>query len=496
MRWSLRNQFLVPVLGLIATVLAGTSLLNAWFSQRSARASIDASLQQIAQTLTETRIPLTPVVLQQMRGLSGVEYVVTRNGEVVSSTLAGPDGAMAGSSGLLPATSGTPGLTREYRLAGSDFLHSSFPVRGTVAGQGLQLHLLYPLENWRRAWWRAVLPSLWSGAGGLLLAAVVAILVAQRVTVPLHRLRKQVDAIARRDFLELDAGSGTDELAELGRAVNRMSGMLRDYEQEVRRHEQLRTMGQISAGIAHQLRNSATGCRMAIGIQALRNPTGDTEPLTVALRQLDIMEHYLRSFLDLQRRGSTAGPRPSEVVCLQAVVREVLALMGPMSEHLGTRLTAELPEPPVLVRGSRFDLEQLLVILVRNGLEAAAAPAGRMEPARVTVAVFDHADRVGCVVSDNGPGPADSVRSRLFQPFVSDKPEGTGLGLSVARSIAVEHDGEIAFERVAEQSRFVVSLPAIRGEPGGMPRAAVPTITGAGQSAALEAPNPGEPLQT
>ena len=73
-------------------------------------------------------------------------------------------------------------------------------------------------------------------------------------------------------------------------------------------------------------------------------------------------------------------------------------------------------------------------------------------------------DRVALAVEDSGPGPAESVHEKLFEPFVTEKPEGTGLGLFVSRQIAEAHGGSIRWERRDGMTRFIVELPVIGGE--------------------------------
>jgi signal transduction histidine kinase len=123
-----------------------------------------------------------------------------------------------------------------------------------------------------------------------------------------------------------------------------------------------------------------------------------------------------------------------------------------------------------MLSGDADSLEQMLINLVVNAVEAASRPeearksGGRKAEARkrVDVSISCNDDRLVVEVSDTGEGPADAVQSTLFDPFVTAKPDGTGLGLSVARQIAQAHGGEIAWERSNATTRFLVDLSAAR----------------------------------
>jgi signal transduction histidine kinase len=113
------------------------------------------------------------------------------------------------------------------------------------------------------------------------------------------------------------------------------------------------------------------------------------------------------------------------------------------------------------VIGNAERLGQVVINLVLNAVEAAAANAAATGNAgRVVVRLAaDSGQRLQLSVADSGAGPAESVRETLFEPFVTEKPDGVGLGLSVAREIVEQHDGEIAWHRADRMTYFTVELP-------------------------------------
>ena len=174
--------------------------------------------------------------------------------------------------------------------------------RGTRAdGDSGSLVVLYSQERWSAATWQAAYPALVAGAVAVLAVVVVTTLLAQRFVRPIRRLGDQTARIAQGDFTPVGVGKVDDELRDLAVSINRMTERLGQYEREVRRSEQLRTLGQLGAGMAHQLRNAATGGRMAIELHQRQCAAAAGEDLEVALRQLRLMESYLQRFLTLSR---------------------------------------------------------------------------------------------------------------------------------------------------------------------------------------------------
>jgi signal transduction histidine kinase len=464
--------------GLILAALVAVSVLNAYLSVRRTRLQIEAVLTQVTETLAQPNFPLTDSVLRRMRGLVGAEFVLTDlAGDIAASSAdrhAFPD--LPADRERLDQTK--PVLARLIVIGDRSYFHTSVRLRGhSGASRAGTLHILYPEANYRQAWRDVVYPPLAVGGIAIVLVIGLSLAVASRVTRPLGRLQDQVNEIAKGNFRSLPVPPRRDEIADLSCSVNRMAEMLARYEAEVRRNEQLRTLGQLGGGIAHQLRNSVTGCRMAIELHARQCPL-DCESLDVAKRQLELMEKYLQKFLSLGR----SEKKPHRRVVLQSVVDSVLSLVGPTARHVGVELTSELADDPIEVDGDADALEQLLANLLLNGIEAAscrrladgevyddksadATPrawnGGSTIPApQVIVSLHRLDDRVRLEVVDTGCGPAEGVATRLFEPFVTEKPDGTGLGLSVAQEIAIAHGGQIRWQRRDGKTCFTVEIVA------------------------------------
>jgi C4-dicarboxylate-specific signal transduction histidine kinase len=128
--------------------------------------------------------------------------------------------------------------------------------------------------------------------------------------------------------------------------------------------------------------------------------------------------------------------------------------------HVEVEIALARELPPV--EGLRAQLGQVVVNLVANACEALAPVDG---PRRITVSTAERDGYVELVVSDNGPGLADGVKAQLFEPFVTTKPGGLGMGLAICRSIAERHGGRLTAETPAEGGvRMTLTLPAAVSE--------------------------------
>src|SRR5262249_45213591 len=132
----------------------------------------------------------------------------------------------------------------------------------------------------------------------------------------------------------------------------------------------------------------------------------------------------------------------------------------PQCRHMGLALLWQPPTEDIPLLGDAAQLEQMIHNVLGNAVEA-AGPGGS-----VTVALRWEEQSRTCVleVSDSGPGPAPAVAEPPFEPFVSGKPEGVGLGLAVARQVAAAHGGSITWRREGTQTVFRIELPCTEQE--------------------------------
>jgi signal transduction histidine kinase len=466
MRWPLRLQIMLPMAAimLLSVLVVGGS--GAYLAATATKARIDAQVSGVAQILAESNFPLTDAVLQQMKALSGAEFALVDNsGNVVASS-----GASGQFNEHLKAESPND---RRSVLRGDHvwvrdeaFFHSTLELRKERrTGQIGTLHIFYPEREYRRAWQSSIFPTLGFVALALPAVMILAAVTASTISRRMNLLQRQVDRIAEGDFRQMVVSDRDDEIRALSHAVNRMASMLAEYEHQVRHTERMRTLAQLGGGVAHQLRNSATGCSMALDLHSEECSTGETcESLNVAKRQLRLMEEYIQRFLQL---GKPAEDFRSDVIDLPILIDNLLPLVQPAARHGGVALEWDRDRSVHgEIVGDASAFSQLVINLLLNAVDAAAdAWATSSRPGRVVVSLAEKpAGRLALTISDSGDGPAVGGRDQLFQPFVSKKPDGVGLGLWVASEVAARHGGRIDWQRSEDMTHFTVELPAAHAE--------------------------------
>jgi two-component system sensor histidine kinase PilS (NtrC family) len=242
----------------------------------------------------------------------------------------------------------------------------------------------------------------------------------------------------------------------IGRVVNFQDlTELRRLEQHMRRAERLATVGQLAAGIAHEIRNPLASISGSIELlrQAPLASDDDRTLMAIVHREIQRLNVLVGDLLDY------ANPRPSQPVDfdLGVLVRETLQVSR-ADRALADVEIATAADEPLLVHADPSKLRQVVWNLVRNAADAAAA-GGK----HVRVEARRAGEQTTITVEDDGPGiPPDRI-GRIFDPFYTTKQKGTGLGLATCHAIVAEHGGQIDLEsEVGKGTKVVVRLPTGR----------------------------------
>jgi signal transduction histidine kinase len=471
MRWPLRLQILTPMAVILVVTVGCVSALNAWLAAARVRAEVEGQLRDVAATLEKTNFPLESNVLQQASALCGAQLLILdETGRPLASSLSepwtGPPPA--------PVTNWRELRLRESVAMGGSLageLHFTAGVkldRRAVGGRVVELFFFYPERTWREATRQAALGPLVIGLVALVLVGAAAWWVAASVTSPVHRLQEQLHKLTAGNYQSIPLPRRDDEIRDLAAAVNELARQLAQYEEEVRGNERLRTLAHLGSGIAHQVRNAATGCRIAIDLYERDHSENGgklaDDRLQIAKRQLSLIETHIQRLLALGKPSTPVRERLE----LAGLLEDTLELVRPTADHLGVELKSPADWPNAAGEGDGEALQQMLVNLLINAIQAVAPQAATSTaegapPPCVTLEASLSGSTLTIAIIDNGPGMPDHVAAKLFQPFQSNKPGGTGLGLSVARQTARLHGGEIRWRREDGQTRFWVELPDWHG---------------------------------
>ncbi|HVI00585.1 MAG TPA: ATP-binding protein [Enhygromyxa sp.] len=234
-----------------------------------------------------------------------------------------------------------------------------------------------------------------------------------------------------------------DLLATVGRALEkvRLQRGSRELERRARIAEKLAAVGTLSAGLAHEIRNplNAASLQLQLLERRVKRIASDDpkllEPIEMVQRELARLSHLVEDFLRFARPADLYLRRFDG----SAMIRHVVELQRPEAERLGIELRAELPDETLYVNGDRDKLQQVVLNVVRNAIEALEETGGNVV---VSLARAD-GGMLLLRTADDGPGIPDDIRSRIFEPFFSTKPMGTGLGMAICHSLVHQHGGAI-----------------------------------------------------
>jgi len=393
----------------------------------------------------------------QVSKVAGSEVAFSCGEEIVGTTLSQTQAQSGSLRGWLAGSAqNTP---REIEIGSETFLatsldlsgSSTLPVRLTVLGSYAQAtRLVHQLNRY------------------LVLLGIVAILaggglvffLSHTFTRPLGTLVAGVRALETGDFHHPLDSSGGDEVAELTLAFDGMRASLLKTQRDLLESEQLATIGRMASSISHDLRHSLAAIVANSEFLCDSHLTSaQREELYQEVRTgVNLMTDLIDSLLEFARTRESLTPSYGNVS--ETIQRAVQTARLHPRHH--NRTIDVVCSGPVSGWFDSRKLERALYNLVLNACDAAPAVGGHIE---VTAGESDGS--IVIAVSDNGPGVADSIRDRLFHPFVSyGKENGTGLGLAVVQKIVQDHNGEIAVERTAQgRTVFRIVLPRRHGGP-------------------------------
>ena len=254
-----------------------------------------------------------------------------------------------------------------------------------------------------------------------------------------------------------------EELEATCRQLQESHQELAAAQQRLVHSERMASMGQLSAGVAHEI-NNPLGTVLLYSHMLLKRVKEEDEnrkDLEMIVSEAARCKNIVRGLLDFARQSRvTKAP-----AYLPELVEAIMAIMKPRAEVAGVELTAEVdPAVPVMIIDAD-QVKQMLVNLVRNGIEAVQHDHGQVS---LTARLLDSADTVQICITDNGSGIPQENIPRLFTPFFTTKEmgKGTGLGLAIAYGIVKMHFGDITVQSDPEAgTTFAISLPVGKPEP-------------------------------
>ncbi|HZD32335.1 MAG TPA: ATP-binding protein [Candidatus Angelobacter sp.] len=304
-----------------------------------------------------------------------------------------------------------------------------------------------------------------AAAGAIVICVAVLMVLAVMVRRPMSELQEK---FARVQMGDLDAAVSfadrNDEIGDLGRDFNDMVAQLKASREEIHRLHQTQmsraehfaTLGELAAGLAHEIRNPLAGIAGVLDIASrdLPNTSPARNVMEDAKQEAAQINRILTELLD------TARPKPPQFRVTDIVGTVEHAVLFARQQAVTKRINIEFAvnDALPLVEHDPGQVNQVMLNLLLNAIQSMDKPG----IIRVNLGRLDD-DTVAVMVADQGKGIAPEHLPNIFRPFFTTKGHGTGLGLSLARRIVEAHGGNIEVESTLGQgTRFIVELPVRR----------------------------------
>jgi two-component system, NtrC family, sensor kinase len=228
---------------------------------------------------------------------------------------------------------------------------------------------------------------------------------------------------------------------------------IREKQAEIIKSERLAAIGELVAGIVHEIRNPLSGITVALGL--MKSELQDTEHKQTITDILNEIDRLNRTIKDLLQYAQLAYPRKLNLIESNPneIVERALGLMSSQAEEKGIEVEKKLSSTQPF-RVDRDQIQQVVMNLLINGIDAMNGPG------KLTVETQIADGYVLIKVSDTGNGLSEEAKEKIFRPFYSTKPGGTGLGLPISRGIVETHKGKILVSGEKDKgSTFTLMIP-------------------------------------
>jgi signal transduction histidine kinase len=458
---SLRRQFLVPLVSLLLLISLTVTFSAQRYAVRSARIATESRLRDLLELCKLERFPLTESVLGQIGEFADCKLQIVSNVEVTDKLfdVMGED------------------LNRYDGFAIE--LPPSQSVFETTSTRRFLLALTSPRDRLERAAQAFWLPMA-TGILSTLAVGIAALWIANRMVRRLELLEHQVQRIAQGDYShgvdqQSDSRTGPrdasskDSIASLTRTINAMSQQLDKAQGEIAKAERARLINVLASGMAHQLRNSLAGALLLLQtmLKRLANPPDE---IPFAIQQIQLAEESIRRLLTISRPGRHVEDQPMSIA---EIHRQLECYIQSIVSHhqLQWRIRCDSVDPTIdlgRIVPAGSSVVSSLLNLAMNAIEAhletskgAEASSGEISGIVECVYRFDPKDEMHhWILRDDGPGPDPAIARQMFDPFVTGKREGVGLGLPTASMLAKQLGGDLQWRRSNGWTEFEWTISA------------------------------------
>jgi len=473
---SLRRQFLVPLVSLLLLISLTVTFSAQQFAVRSARIATESRLRDLLELCKLERFPLTESVLGQIGAFADCKLQIVSAVEVTDKLF-----DVLGENSIR-----YDGFAIELPPSQSAFEPTS--------SRRFLLALTSPRDRLERAAQAFWLP-METGILSTLAVGIAALWIANRMVRRLELLEHQVQRIAQGDYSQSSNQpnsdqvgvsqkgdnqqltsqnvpsdvSSKDSIASLTRTINAMSQQLEKAQGEIAKAERARLINVLASGMAHQLRNSLAGALLLLQTM-LKRLTNPPDEIPFAIQQIQLAEESIRRLLTISRPGRHVEDQPMSIA---EIHRQLECYIQSIVSHhqLQWRIRCDSDDPTIelgRIVSAGSSVVSSLLNLAMNAIEAHLETAQGAETGTTAISGivecvyrFDPSDEMHhWILRDNGPGPDPAIANQMFDPFVTGKREGVGLGLPTASMLAKQLGGDLQWRRKDGWTEFEWTISA------------------------------------
>ncbi len=450
----LHHRIVIPFILIALATTAAAAWVALATSADALRVRVQAQLMSAASVAARPDFALNPAIVQSMRQVLGADIVATGpGGEILASSL--PESRAPLAAAVARAVAATPISIRDPIVVDVEcgapclVVYKAFDDR-PEAGVAL-IADTSELVSTTRSVARTILVA---AAVSIFVMVLVSQAVVRRVTLPLDRLVRFTREV-QPETSQARAPVGEDEIGALAEAFNGMLDRLSRSQAALVRSEKLGLAGLFAARVAHDIRNPMSAIKMQTQLVKARH-RGDadtTATLDAVLSDINQVESVIKDLLEVARPGELIRVEAHVNTVVQDALQQLAAQFTHRRIVVATTLASDLPA----LRLDTSRMKQALLNVLVNASEALptggqiAVSTGRTPPGGIAIGICD-----------DGVGVEAAVLDRVFDPFVSTKPDGVGLGLVNAKAIVERHGGTI--QLTPRQPRGVCVTITLPGE--------------------------------
>jgi signal transduction histidine kinase len=476
-RFSIQSKIVIPYTLLFAAVIVATSLITIAIVYKRMDERIERQMEHMAEAISNMRFLLSDDFLSSIRIREVVDadiIVYTHDGEVTATTLHRDELGEAVAAikspeveEMLSQPSNT-WLIRDVRYLGQPHKVIYRRLEASDGGKHNMLSLMVSTADIALAKRSSAITIGLVAVSSILLVAVVGIMIVRSITAPVKQLVEVTKLVAADDLTAEAAVKTRDEIGVLANSFNQMTRELKRSRNRLVQSEKLAAVGQLAAGIAHEIRNPLTSIKMIVQLLRRRLQEDETgrESVQAVLDEINRLEIVISGLLDFAR--------PMEMVLKPAnvadVMNDVLKLMEADLRHRKIEFVKRMDETLPEIMLDEDKMKQVFMNLILNSMQA--MPEGgklivKVNSQQSTVnrglETRDHGletNKVRVEISDTGIGMSPEVLAHAFEPFFSTKSGGTGLGLANVKKIMEQHGGKLEMESTEGQgTRVIIGFP-------------------------------------